>query len=278
MNNDTAQFRRTLRMEQKSLQQTRQEHTGKLSDKWELYVAEYERLLSPYQDRPVSLLEIGIQNGGSLDIWSKYFPHALKFVGCDINPKCSLLRYDDPRIAVVVGDANSDAVQSQVLGHAASFDIVIDDGSHRSSDIVKSFCRYFPLLVDGGIFIAEDLHCSYWRDYEGGLLYRYASIEFFKRLADVVHHEHWGNNKPCADVLKPFFSKYRVAIDNEVLQHIHSIEFVNSMCVIRKAAPQKNKLGVRVITGSQEQVESCLSTLNGSEFQSPIQKRSFFRR
>ncbi len=265
-------------MEQKSLQQTRQEHTGKLSDKWELYVAEYERLLSPYQDSPINLLEIGIQNGGSLEIWSKYFPHALKFVGCDINPKCSLLRYDDPRIAVVVGDANSDAAQAQILGHAATFDIVIDDGSHRSSDIVRSFCRYFPRLVDGGIFIAEDLHCSYWRDFEGGLLYRYSSVEFFKRLADVVHHEHWGNEKPRADVLKPFFSKYRVAIDDEVLQHIHSVEFANSMCVIRKAAPQKNKLGVRVITGSEEQVVSGHHALDGSKPEVPIQKRSFFRR
>ena len=114
-------------MEQKSLQQTLQEHTGKLSDKWKLYVGEYERLLSPYQDRPVNLLEIGIQNGGSLEIWAKYFPHALKFVGCDINPKCSLLRYDDPRIAVVVGDANSDAAQAQVLGPGSVGTIINDD-------------------------------------------------------------------------------------------------------------------------------------------------------
>ncbi|MES2219512.1 MAG: class I SAM-dependent methyltransferase [Acidobacteriota bacterium] len=260
-------------MEQKSLQQTRQEHTGKLSDKWELYVAEYERLLSPYRGLPVKLLEIGIQNGGSLDIWSKYFPQARKFVGCDINPKCNLLRYDDPRIAVVVGDANSDAVQTKVLSHSQTFDIAIDDGSHRSSDIVKSFCRYFPHLADGGIFIAEDLHCSYWREYEGGLLYRYSSIEFFKRLVDVVSHEHWGNGKPRTDVLMPIFSKYKVALDESALQHIHSVEFINSICVIRKAPPQQNKLGIRVIVGSEEDVVAGLSNLNSVESKALPQKR-----
>lgn len=260
-------------MEQKSLQQTRQEHTGKLSDKWELYIAEYERLLSPYQHRPVNLLEIGIQNGGSLEIWSKYFPHALKFVGCDINPKCSLLRYDDPRIAVVVGDANSDAVQAQVLGHAASFDIIIDDGSHRSSDIVKSFCRYFPHLADGGIFIAEDLHCSYWREYEGGLLYRYASIEFFKRLVDIVNHEHWGLERSRRDILKPFLSKYRADIGEEMLHHIHSVEFINSICVLRKASPEKNRLGPRLMSGSDAKVDRDPLTFNQSELQAPPQER-----
>ncbi len=62
----------------KSLEQTRLEHNGKVSDKWELYVNEYDRIFSPYRDRPLNLLEIGIQNGGSLEIWPTYFPYAQK--------------------------------------------------------------------------------------------------------------------------------------------------------------------------------------------------------
>lgn len=55
----------------KTLQQLYQEHHGKVSDKWSLYLAEYDRLLSPYRERAVNLLEIGIQNGGSLEIWTR---------------------------------------------------------------------------------------------------------------------------------------------------------------------------------------------------------------
>src|SRR6266542_5372666 len=229
-------------------------HVGKVSDRWSLYFNEYDRILDAYRNKPVCLLEIGIQNGGSLEIWSKYFPNAQKLVGCDIDPKCARLRYEDPRIAVVAGDANSDAAQAVVLGHAPAFDVIIDDGSHRSRDIVKSFARYFPNLADDGVFIVEDLHCSYWEDYEGGLFDPFSAITFFKRLADVVSHEHWGIEKARADILSGFFAKYGSQIDEDALQHVHSVEFINSMCVICKAKPERNRLGTRVIGGSVEMV------------------------
>src|SRR6266540_4439758 len=107
-------------------------HVGKVSDKWSLYFNEYDRILDEYRNKPVRLLEIGIQNGGSLEIWSKYFKNAQKLVGCDINPDCARLTYDDPRVAVVLGDANSEPTQQEILGHAPIFDLIIDDGSHRS--------------------------------------------------------------------------------------------------------------------------------------------------
>ncbi|MGA9032921.1 MAG: glycosyltransferase [Sulfuricaulis sp.] len=237
-------------MTNKTLEQLYTEHCGKVSDKWSLYLVEYERIFAEYRDRPVRLLEIGIQNGGSLEIWSKYFRHARRLVGCDISPDCARLSYEDPRVAVVVGDANSDTVQTEVLGYAPAFDVIIDDGSHRSSDIVKSFARYFPHLADGGVFVAEDLHCSYWQEFEGGLFAPFSSITFFKRLADVVSHEHWGIEKNRVDILSGFFAKYGSLMNEEALRHIHSVEFINSMCVIRKNRPLRNRLGARIIAGS----------------------------
>ncbi len=166
-------------MAKKTIEKLYAEHISKVSDKWSSYLKEYNRLFDSYRNKPVRLLEIGVQNGGSLEIWSKYFSNAEKLVGCDINPDCARLDFEDQRIAVVVGDANSDAAQEAVLGHAPAFDVIIDDGSHRSSDIVKSFARYFPHVADGGLFIAEDLHCSYWQDFEGGLFDPFSSMAFF---------------------------------------------------------------------------------------------------
>ena len=239
---------------EQTLEQLYSRHKGKVSDKWSIYLSEYGRLFQQYRHAPVRLLEIGIQNGGSLDIWSKFFPKAQQIVGCDINPDCAHLTYKDPRISVVVGDANSDAAQAAVLSHSAEFDLIIDDGSHLSSDIVKSFARYFPYLLDGGIFVVEDLHCSYWKQFEGGLFDPFSSMAFFKRLADVVSHEHWGVEKTSSAIFTGFFERYDFQIDAEILRHIHSIEFINSMCVIRKLKPEQNVLGPRFIAGSVERI------------------------
>ena len=238
-------------MADQALAQLYADHTGKVSDKWSFYFTAYDRIFSEFRASPVRLFEIGIQNGGSLEIWSKYFPRAQKLVGCDINPDCARLSYEDPRIAVVVGDANSDAVQAAVLEHSPAFDVIIDDGSHRSSDIVKSFARYFPQLADGGVYVVEDLHCSYWREFEGGLFDPFSSMTFFKRLADIVSHEHWNINKSRLEILGGFFSKYGFQMPRDSVQHVRSIEFTNSLCVIRKSTPDCNRLGARVIAGSE---------------------------
>lgn len=239
------------------------EHQGKVSDKWSIYLAEYDRLFSSYRERPVRMLEIGIQNGGSLEIWSKYFPNAQSIVGCDINPDCANLTYGDERIKVVVGDANTNATESVILGHSANFDLIIDDGSHTSSDIVKSFACYFRHLNEGGIFVAEDLHCSYWQEYEGGLYYPYSSMAFFKRLADVVNHEHWGIKKARRQLLQGFSKQFSVEFDEDELAKIHSIEFFNSVCVVRKNKNELNVLGERFIAGEQNLVVPGIHRLSG---------------
>ncbi len=239
----------------KTLQQLYQEHQGKVSDKWSIYLAEYDQALTFYRNQSIRLLEIGIQNGGSLEIWSKYFPNAVKLIGCDRNSGCRRLTYDNSIITVVVADANLDETEKIILDHAQTYTLIIDDGSHRSSDIVKSFARYFPHLEDGGLFVVEDLHCSYWQEFEGGIFDPYSSVAFFKRLADIINHEHWGVAKSRKELLSGFARKYGVSFNEEVLAHVHSVKFINSMCIISKAAMDQNQLGHRVIAGTHTQVE-----------------------
>ncbi len=250
-----------------SLNQLYKEHKGKLSDKWSLYLNELDRLFTLYRSRPIRLLEIGVQNGGSLEIWDQYFQNAEKIVGCDINQKCVGLQYQSPRIAVVIGDANSDEFQNEILQYAPAFDIIIDDGSHVSSDIVKSFARYFPCLNESGIYVAEDLHCSYWNDFEGGLHQPFSAMSFFKRLADIINHEHWRNGRSRRELVARFCAEFGVEFDDLELSRIHSIEFLNSLCVIKKELPENNVLGKRVIVGREEQVSSGVKKYDGVAIQ-----------
>jgi GT2 family glycosyltransferase/peptidoglycan hydrolase CwlO-like protein len=246
-------------------------HTGKVSDKWALYLREYDRLFASYREQPISMLEIGIQNGGSLEIWSQYFTNAEKFVGCDINPDCSKLTYLDPRIVVIVGDATTPETQSKVLAKSASFDLIIEDGSHTSSDIVKAFARYFPALKTGGLFVAEDLHCSYWDGFEGGLFHPYSSITFFKHLADMVNHEHWGVEKSRTELVSGFKQVLNVDFDENLLKQISSVEFVNSICVVRKNDLALNCLGGRIIAGKSESVAGGHLSIAGTKLKAPVQ-------
>lgn len=262
-------------MSKPSLHQIYSEHEGKVSDKWSLYLSEYHRLFAGYRNHPIRLLEIGVQNGGSLEIWSKYFSEARRLVGCDINPACEKLVYDDPRISVVVGDANDDATEKKIVNLTAGrYDVIIDDGSHRSGDIVKSFARYFPHLSDTGLYIVEDLHCSYWQEYDGGLVAPFSSVAFFKRVADIANYEHWGLGKTRVDLLSVFFKKYGHSLAEEELERVHSVEFINSMCVIRKGILEQNRLGARFLAGQAESIVSGLIDQHSSTSVAPNQSNN----
>lgn len=256
----------------KTLEQIHHDPFDKVSDKWSIYLREYDRLFSPMREWPVALLEIGIQNGGSLERWASYFPQGQHFIGCDINPDCERLTYDDTRIHVIVGDANQQETAARILDCTPSFTIVIDDGSHTSGDIVRAFANFFPYIENGGLFVAEDLHCSYWESFEGGLFNPHSSMAFFKRLADVINHEHWGMGLGRTQLLQDFSNIYQVRLSDDLLESIHSVEFINSMCVIRKDLPERNELGDRRIGGAREMVVPGHKVLHGTRSSAPDQE------
>lgn len=246
-------------------------HTGKVSDKWLSYLSTYDDWFRAYTNRPLRILEIGIENGGSLEIWAKYFPNANLIVGCDINPLCANLSYDADHINVVVGDANADNIRARIVAFSETYDIIIDDGSHVSRDIVVSFAKYFPLLAEGGIYVVEDLHCSYWESFEGGIEAPYASVNFFKRLCDMVNRDHWGAAVPACAVLSYYKTIYNIDFAAADLEKITELRFRNSMTAIRKGGVHDNALGPRLVAGQVDIVDQGARKAHGSLLASPDQ-------
>ena len=247
----------------KSLRELYDEHRGNVSDKWSSYLNVYDELLAPYRRQNVAILEIGIQNGGSLEIWSQYFDKASRIVGCDVDENCSKLSFGDARIRVCIGDASDLTVQREVAKYGP-FDVVVDDGSHRASDVVRTFISLFQSLRDGGIYIVEDLHCSYWEEFEGGLYSPVSAMSFFKALGDALNREHWGVSKSIGAFFRAFSDRYDATVDDDLCGSIHSIAFYNSMCVIKKLGPENNRLGPRCIAGTVEAVSSGHRSLHGT--------------
>ncbi|HBH12708.1 MAG TPA: class I SAM-dependent methyltransferase [Clostridiales bacterium] len=240
------------------------EHNGKVSDKWMLYIKEWDQIFLPFRDKEVNLLEIGIQNGGSLEIWAKYFEKARHIVGCDINEACHNLEFDDPRITTVIGDANSDEVDEKLKKITPEFDIIIDDGSHLSGDIVRSFSHYFKRLNVNGVYLIEDLHTSYWDQLGGGLYEPYSAITFLKRLVDLTNYEHWRINQSRKEYLLPYSQKYGVEFNESDLSMIKSVMFMNSLCLIYKNLSEETELGERMIVGLEEKITENTSKWDGT--------------
>lgn len=166
------------------------------TDKWGLhyYTPHYERHLGHLRDESFVLLEIGVggydrsgQGGGSLRMWRRFFRQA-HIVGLDIEDKSFL---DRPRMTTVQGDQTDAAVLASIVDRFGAPLVVIDDGSHRPSDIIETFQVLFPLLPDGAVYAIEDTQTSYWPEF-GGSEDRDSpdtTMAFVKRLVDGLNHE-----------------------------------------------------------------------------------------
>lgn len=125
-------------------------HTGRRIDKWQHYFSIYDRHFERFRGKRVRVLEIGVDHGGSLQLWKRYFGSDAKIVGLDIDPRCAA--YAEDHIDIHIGN-QADIALLLSLG---SFDIVIDDGSHRLQDQMASFEALWPYTR--GIYLIEDCH------------------------------------------------------------------------------------------------------------------------
>jgi SAM-dependent methyltransferase len=183
------------------LEQIYYSHDGRRIFKWHHYLAIYDRHLQGYKAMaaeathdPDSLLcpggklrilEIGVQHGGSLQMWRRFFGPKATIFGIDIDPTCK--RFEEDGCQIRIGDQSSATFLASVIAEMGGVDIVIDDGSHIASHQVASFKALFPVLAPGGIYICEDLHTAYWDGWEGGYKRPGTFIEVAKDMVDHMH-------------------------------------------------------------------------------------------
>ena len=192
-----------------SLATIHRQKTGKVSDKWSSYLDFYDDKFFYLQDSKVRILEIGVQNGGALETWAKYFWNAKEIIGIDIDPKCADLNFDDDRIQVVTGD-------SKTVDLDGTFDIIIDDGSHHSDDIIENWNVWWPKLNNGGLYVVEDFHTMWMPGYGNN------AIRFFSGFVAAVNAQ------------------------TKINHQVRRLEFTNSIVLIEKG---ESVLGDRLITG-----------------------------
>ena len=122
------------------------------------YMPIYDKLFETYKDCSINLLEIGVQQGGSIKLWYDYFDKGQIF-GVDIDPLPEWLNKFN-RIKIF----NMDAYKKENLSvfDDISFNIIIDDGPHTLESM--KFCaeHYIYKLVKHGLLIIEDIPEYEW--------------------------------------------------------------------------------------------------------------------
>ncbi len=155
---------------------------GRRMDKWLHYFDIYERHFSSYRGAKVNIIEFGVSHGGSLRMWRDYFGQQARITGVDIDSRCASLAEDG--IDVVIGDQENRAFLNDLAAKVGEIDIVIDDGGHTMAQQIATFEELWPRIRDGGIFLVEDLHTSYWPQYGGGYKRPGTFVEYAKNLVD----------------------------------------------------------------------------------------------
>jgi hypothetical protein len=160
-------------------------------DKFEHYFPLYERHFSQFVGKSPKILEVGVQYGGSAEMWFKYFGAGTVVHGVDIAPHCQPTEY----LQLYVGDQGSASFWETNFSAAGvgDFDIIIDDGSHDNPHQIVTLQATFNLLKDGGIYWCEDTHTSYYHNVrvsDGGYLNKKSFTEYSKQLIDVINFQH----------------------------------------------------------------------------------------
>jgi SAM-dependent methyltransferase len=193
------------------------ENTGNIIHKWKHYFEIYDKHFQRYRNKKVTILEIGIFKGGSLDMWQKYFGDNCQIIGIDINPLCK--RFENDKIKVYIGSQEDRSFLRKIKAEIPKVDILIDDGGHMMDQLRISFEELYDLVDENGVYLAEDLHTCYLPEYDGGYKRKRSFMEYCKELIDQLNA--WHSNQ----------RKLKIT---EFTKTTHSIHFYESIVVFEK--------------------------------------------
>jgi hypothetical protein len=115
-------------------------HAGAVSHHREVVLHAFEK---ETPTGPVSLLDVGVENGGSLEVWRDVLPEGSTVLGLDVDPRCAGLG-----LPVVVCDVTDQGSVNAAL-RGQWFDLIIDSTGTMSP-------WTWPYLKSGGRLLLEE--------------------------------------------------------------------------------------------------------------------------
>jgi len=123
------------------------------------YFDVYDRLLSPYKDKEICFVEVGVLNGGSLFMWRDFFGPKARIIGIDLNPAAK--KWEKHGFEIYTGSQSDPDFWDNFILEVGPIDIFLDDGGHTYLQQIISAECLLQNIADGGMLIVEDTHTSY---------------------------------------------------------------------------------------------------------------------
>jgi 23S rRNA U2552 (ribose-2'-O)-methylase RlmE/FtsJ len=179
------------------LEQYFEKNDKRLINKFQHYFDVYDRHFSKYKGQEITIVEIGVFQGGSLQMWRSYFGPKAKIWGIDIDTRCKLLEEENTNI--IIGSQEDENFLESIYDITGPIDILIDDGGHTQKQQITTFNILFDKIKDDGVYLCEDVHTSYWLSYGGGHKRKGTFVEFAKNLIDKLNAFHSEENNLQVD-------------------------------------------------------------------------------
>lgn len=185
--------------------------TKQLSIKYDSYFPVYEALLEPYRGKKITLVEVGVFNGGSLFMWREFLGENARIIGIDLNPIAK--DWEQHGFEIFIGDQSDEAFWTDFYSKVGLIDIFIDDGGHTNAQQIITSHYAIQNINDGGVLIVEDVHTSYFKEFGNPFKYSFVNWAYF--IANTINTR--------ASALKRIKSIYS--------SKIYSVSFFESMVV-----------------------------------------------
>ena len=197
-------------------------NSGRMMHKWSHYFDIYDHHFARFRGTEVNILEFGVNHGGSLQMWKDYFGKHAKIYGVDLNTHCKKL--EEENIEIFIADQSDLESLKELSLKLPEIDILIDDGGHMMNHQINTFNVFFEKVKDGGVYLCEDTHTSYWKRFGGGYRNNQSFIEFTKKIIDDLHAYHSESKEHKA---------------SNLTHQINSINFYDSVVALEKKSRNK---------------------------------------
>ncbi len=218
-----------------------------LMHKWLHYFDVYDKHFGRFRNSDAVILEIGVSQGGSLQMWKEYFGEGAKIYGIDVDSRCKQLEAEN--IGIFIGSQSDKNFLMEVKSQIPKIDILVDDGGHTMVQQITSFEELFDHVKDDGVYLCEDVHTSYRIKYGGGHKRGGTFIEYSKNFIDYLNAYH---------------SEQKSLRPNHFTRSVDSVHFYDSIVVIEKrkrGKPQHEKTGNQIFVRHFEEKHGAFKRL-----------------
>jgi len=208
--------------------------------KWLHYFKIYDKHFKRFIGKKPVVLEIGVDKGGSLEMWNYYFDNDCTIYGLDIN-KDTL---DVPKklgvsnIKIDIGDQGDPKFWEEYLKDKPKFDIVIDDGGHTMIQQIVTYESVYDHISDNGVYLCEDTHTSYYMKWGGESPFQEDGTQksYHKSDTFVEYSKNWIDQ----------INSYHITGcgDHKFRKTTNSIHFYDSVVVLEKEIDNERPLSL----------------------------------